>query len=69
VQRRDLALQRFKEHDPQGEFLFPPKDVDLAEVESEQGGTPLIQVSKGRKKSAPVAEQPTLFDGLSSQPA
>lgn len=26
VQNRGLAQQRFKEHDPQGEFLFPPKD-------------------------------------------
>ncbi len=27
VQHRDLALQRYKEHDPQGEFLFPPSDA------------------------------------------
>ncbi len=26
VQHRDLALERYKEHDPMGEFLFPPKD-------------------------------------------
>jgi hypothetical protein len=26
VQNRDLALRRFKEHDPHGEFLFPAKD-------------------------------------------
>jgi hypothetical protein len=55
VQRRDLALQRFKEHDPQGEFLFPPKDVDRAEVENEQRELPLIQLSRGRKKSPPAA--------------
>ena len=24
VQQRDVALRRFKEHDPGGEFLFPP---------------------------------------------
>lgn len=67
VQRRDLALQRFKEHDPQGEFLFPPKDVDLPEIESEQVDTPVIQVSKGRKKPAPMANQLSMFDGLNSQ--
>jgi hypothetical protein len=66
VQRRDLALQRFKDHDPQGEFLFPPKDVDLTEVESGQGENPLIQLSKGRKTAAPAVSQPTLFDGMSS---
>jgi len=26
VQHRDLALERYKAHDPEGEFLFPPKD-------------------------------------------
>ncbi len=26
VQQRDLALERYKNHDPTGEFLFPPKD-------------------------------------------
>jgi hypothetical protein len=26
VQHRDLALERYKAHDPDGEFLFPPKD-------------------------------------------
>ncbi len=26
VQNRDLALSRYKEHDPTDEFLFPPKD-------------------------------------------
>jgi hypothetical protein len=26
VQRRDLALERYKDHDPTGEFLFPPKN-------------------------------------------
>jgi hypothetical protein len=25
VQKRDLALERYKDHDPTGEFLFPPK--------------------------------------------
>ena len=25
VQQRDLALERYKDHDPTGEFLFPPK--------------------------------------------
>jgi hypothetical protein len=26
VQQRDLALRRYKAHDPAGEFLFPPKE-------------------------------------------
>ena len=26
VQQRDLALERYKNHDPTGEFLFPPKN-------------------------------------------
>ena len=31
VQNRDIALQRYKEHDLKGEFLFKPRDVVLAE--------------------------------------
>jgi uncharacterized protein DUF1848 len=27
VQHRDLALARYKAHDPSGEFLFPPKTM------------------------------------------
>lgn len=64
VQRRELALQRFKEHDPYGEFLFPPKNADLPEVENEQVDTPVIQVAKGRKKpTTPIANQLSMFDG------
>src|SRR5258708_7019698 len=33
VQNRDLALQRYKAHDPMSEFLFPPKDYVPSEVE------------------------------------
>ena len=29
VQHRDLALERYKSHDPSGEFLFPPQNYPL----------------------------------------
>ena len=29
VRNRDLALQRYKAHDPKGEFLFAPRDYIL----------------------------------------
>jgi Domain of unknown function (DUF1848) len=68
VQRRDLALQRFKEHNPESEFLFPPKEVDLTKVESKQIDVPITQVSKGRKKpTSPMASQLSMFDGMNTQ--
>ncbi len=36
VQNRDLARQNYKAHDPQNEFLLPPKDYELAEDQSEE---------------------------------
>ena len=50
VQNRDLALRRFKEHDPSGEFLFPPKDYVPAQDEELQM-SPLIPVSTVRKNN------------------
>ena len=32
VQQRDVALRRFKEHDPAGEFLFPPYGLIVGRV-------------------------------------
>jgi DNA repair photolyase len=58
VQNRDLALSRYKEHDPLGDFLFPPKNY----VPSENEKLSIIPVSKVRKKgSADLAIQENLF--------
>jgi Domain of unknown function (DUF1848) len=44
VQNRDLALQRYKAHNPMSEFLFPPsKDVEMKAPQ-------IIQVAKVHKK-------------------
>jgi len=51
VQNRDLALRRFKEHDPQGEFLFPPQDYSPAQDEEAQT-SPVIPVSAVHGKNA-----------------
>ncbi len=56
VHNRDIALQRYKKHDPNGAFLFEP-DGYIAEQKEAQKPSPLIFVSKGKK-----AEQETLFD-------
>lgn len=50
VQNRDLALQRYKAHDPKSEFLFPPKDYVPSE-EEEKNKPPLIPKRNIRKKS------------------
>jgi hypothetical protein len=36
VQNRGLAQRRFKEHDPQSEFLFPPKSYTGSEEETQE---------------------------------
>jgi hypothetical protein len=36
VQNRGLAQRRFKEHDPQSEFLFPPKNYTGPEEETQE---------------------------------
>ena len=48
VQRRDLALQRYKEHDPQGEFLFPSVG---SLTDEEQAPSNVIPVTTVRKAS------------------
>lgn len=47
VQRRDLALQRYKEHDPRGEFLFPPASLS-ADEEQVPAVIPVTAVRKSR---------------------
>jgi len=49
VQNRDLALQRYKAHDPKSEFLFPPKDYVFLEDE-ETKAPQIISMSKVHKK-------------------
>ena len=49
VQRRAVALQRYKEHDPQGEFLFPPVRLP---VEEEQPSSVVIPVATVRKAAS-----------------
>lgn len=59
VQNRVLAVQRFKAHEVEGEFLFPPKDYVL----SENGGIelpriiPLSKVNRKNKGSSAIQEQ------------
>jgi len=72
VQNRNLALERYKAHDPTGEFLFPPKDyVSGAEEEYISQIIPLPEVRKhgqsqsshsGEKKGSPEVEQQSLFE-------
>ncbi len=62
VQNRDLALRRFKEHDPRGEFLFPPKDY--AQTQGEEAQTsPVIPVSTvhGKDATDKLLQQEELF--------
>ena len=58
VQHRDLALNRYKEHDPTGEFLFPPKDYFPRENEKET--SQIIPLPKARRRNqtqTPQSEQ------------
>lgn len=48
VQNRELALKRFKEHDPSGEFLFAPKDY-MPNEEGEKQLSQRIPVATVRK--------------------
>ncbi len=47
VQRRDMALQRYKEHDPQDEFLFPPVGLPIS-----QGRNPMMLLKNEIETSA-----------------
>jgi Domain of unknown function (DUF1848) len=55
VQHRDLALERYKAHDPMSEFLFPPKDYTPAEYEQEI--PQIIPVSESRKHNPGSAQK------------
>jgi len=61
VQNRVLALRRFKDHDPQGEFLYPPTNYVPIEDEGAQA-SPVIPVSTVRKKNG--SEQPVQQEEL-----
>jgi hypothetical protein len=50
VQNRPLALERFRQHDPHSEFLFPPPAGAIEGTNS--------------PKPNPERVEPTLFDGL-----
>jgi hypothetical protein len=51
VQHRDLALSRYKAHDPAGEFLFPPKDI-LTSDHGKTSESQVIPTVAVRKKAA-----------------
>jgi hypothetical protein len=67
VQHRDLALDRYKAHDPTGEFLFPPKDA-LPEIIAGETSSmiPIATISKNHQLRKPdeinPIEQASLFD-------
>ncbi len=50
VQNRELALSRFKEHDPTSEFLFPPKDYNAQSNEGTEKSQ-IIPLPKSRKSN------------------
>ncbi len=56
VQHRDLALNRYKEHDPQGEFLFPPADLSS---DQEQPAAQIISPSTMRRVQQRNGPHPT----------
>lgn len=56
VQQREKALARYKAHDPNSEFLFPPTDA----IES-NGGSPLIPAPSRQKKPSTQFIQEELF--------
>jgi hypothetical protein len=59
VQNRDVALKRYKEHDPAGEFLFPPAGYVPGE-ENEDAAPQIVSISR-RKKRQLQAKQEKLF--------
>src|SRR6266516_251907 len=56
VQHRDLALQRYKEHDPHGEFLFPPADLP---IDQESPASQVITPSAVRRARQSNGPHPT----------
>jgi len=70
VQHRNLALERYKAHDPTGDFLFPPKDYVSGEEDISKI-IPLPEVRKhgqsqsshsGEKNEGAEVEQQSLFE-------
>lgn len=54
VHNRDLALQRYKAHDPNSEFLFPPKDY--VPSEEEEMNKPLLIPKRNTGKRSNLSE-------------
>ena len=67
VQHRGLALERYKAHDPTGEFLFPPKDA-FPEISADAapGIIPAAGIARNQRSRKPgeneAIEQPSLFE-------
>jgi len=64
VQNRDVALQRYKVHNPKSEFLFPPKDYVASQEEMKR--PQIIPINAVHKKDiADEIVQEKLFESLS----
>src|SRR5436305_9215029 len=50
VQNRELALSRYKKHDPTSDFLFPPKGYNAQSSEDTEK-SPIIPLPKSRKSN------------------
>ena len=53
VQHRDLALQRYKAHDPHGEFLFPPADLPTEQAQDVPNIIAPVTVRRARQSNGP----------------
>jgi Domain of unknown function (DUF1848) len=53
VQHRDLALQRYKAHDPHGEFLFPPIDLPTEQAQDASQIIAPATVRRSRQHNGP----------------
>ncbi|QBD78573.1 DUF1848 family protein [Ktedonosporobacter rubrisoli] len=53
VQKREVALQRYAAHDPQGEFLFPPASPQAAESQRVSALPLLTSDGRARKPHIP----------------
>jgi hypothetical protein len=65
VQNRDLALARYREHDPASPFLFPPQRFDpdkVALIASVRKANRNGKKVEGRTESGPAPEQRMLFN-------
>ncbi|HEV2661556.1 MAG TPA: DUF1848 family protein, partial [Ktedonobacteraceae bacterium] len=55
VQHRDLALQRYKAHDPHGAFLFPPSDLPTEQAQDAPNIIAPATVRRARQSNGPHA--------------